>query len=109
MCRYVSFTGPVRLLKTLKSFNNVNAFLGLASYCHRLIKGFTQITQPLHYLTHKGASFTWTRHCQKAFDHDQLKEKLVTALILACLIAKQGFLLETHVNKIGLGAALSQT
>ena len=71
-----SFYRPNQITKNTKIFfNDVNAFIGLASYNHRLIKGFTQITQPLHYLTHKGASFTWTRQCQKAFDHDQLKEK----------------------------------
>ena len=36
---------------------DINAFIGLASYYHRLIKGYTRITRPLHNLTHKEILF----------------------------------------------------
>ena len=100
--------GIPTLLKALTSCNDVNAFIGLAFYYHRFVKVFTQIAQPLQNVTHKGVPFTWTQQCQKAFDHDQLKQKLATALILTYPTAKQAFVLETDTSKVGLGAAQSQ-
>ena len=62
------------------SLKDVCAFIGLASYYRRFIKGFAQIAQPLHSLTRIGAIFAWTQQCQEAFD--QLKEMLITSPLL---------------------------
>ena len=96
----------VRDFPTPRSLKDVRAFIGLASYYRRFIKGFAQIAQPLHSLTRKGAIFVWTQQCQEAFD--QLKERLVTSPLLAYPTANQAFMLETDASKAGLGAVLSQ-
>ena len=96
----------VRDFPTPRSLKDVRAFIGLASYYRRFIKGFAQIAQPLHSLTRKGAIFVWTQQCQEAFD--QLKERLVTSPLLAYPTANQAFMLETDASNAGLGAVLSQ-
>ena len=58
----------------------VHKFLGLASYYRRYIAQFSDIAAPLHKLTQKGESFSWSNVCQAAFDN--LKEKLVQAPVL---------------------------
>ena len=65
------------------SLKDVRAFVGLASYYRRFIKGFAQIAHPLHCLTRKGALFNWTEQCQGAFD--QLKQRLYLQQLL-CFI-----------------------
>ena len=59
----------------------VRNFLGLAGYYRRFIKGFSKIAGPLTNLTRKGVPFTWSDHCQLAFD--ELKDKLTSAPVLA--------------------------
>ena len=62
------------------SVKEVRQFVGLTSYYHRFIKGFARIAQPLHNLTQKGASFSWSAQCQAAFQ--QLKERLIASPVL---------------------------
>ena len=88
------------------SLKGVRAFIGLASYYRRFIKGFAQIAQPLHSLTHKGAIFNWTEQCQGAFE--QLKLQLTTSPVLCYPTVGKAFTLETAASKAGLGAVLSQ-
>ena len=88
------------------SLKDVHAFVGLASYYRRFIKGFAQIAHPLHCLTRKGALFNWTEQCQGAFD--QLKQRLSTSPVLCYPTVGKAFTLETDASKAGLGAVLSQ-
>jgi len=84
-------------------------FLGLMSYYRRYIKGFADIAAPLHNLTKKSISFSWTESCNKAFS--QLKSKLIQAPILAFpdfTNAAAPFLLQTDASAVGLGAVLEQ-
>ena len=45
----------------------LRSFVGLCSYYRRFVKGFTEITAPLHKLTGNGVLFQWSRDCQTAF------------------------------------------
>ena len=56
-------------------------FLGLASYYRRYIEKFADIAAPLHNLTKKDISFSWSPECTKAFV--ELKSRLTQAPILA--------------------------
>ena len=47
------------------------------AYYRHYISNFASIASPLHHLTQKGVSFSWTLECQQAFC--SLKEKLVQA------------------------------
>ena len=88
------------------SVKEVRQFVGLTSYYRRFIKGFVCIAQPLHNLTQKGASFSWSAQCQAAFH--QLKECLINSPVLCYPAFNKGFVLETDASQQGLGAILSQ-
>jgi hypothetical protein len=64
-----------------QSVEQVRSFLGLATYFRKFIPQFASIAHPLHQLTRKGATWNWSADCQTAFE--TLKEKLVTAPVLA--------------------------
>ena len=85
---------------------HVRSFLGLASYYRRFIKGFAEIARPLHALTRKDTPYKWTIECEHAFV--KLKERLVTAPILAYPSFHRPFLLQTDFCATGLGAVLAQ-
>ena len=84
----------------------VRSFVGLASYYRRFIAGFAAIAQPLHKLTEKNSTFQWDTACQEAFD--TLKQKLITAPILAYPDPAKQFVLDTDASDQGIGAVLSQ-
>ncbi len=89
-----------------RSLTEVRAFLGLASYYRRHIKGFADIARPLHELTRKGEPFRWIPRRQEAFD--RLKRCLVTAPVLAAPLDQGRYVLDTDASDIGLGAVLQQ-
>ena len=96
----------VREFPTPQNIQDMRRFLGLASYYRKFIAGFARIAQPLHRLTRKGADFHWSEECQSAFN--ELKQKLVTAPVLAYPLFDRAFTLETDASIRGLGAVLSQ-
>lgn len=84
----------------------VRSFLGLAGYYRRFVRNFSLIAGPLHKLTEKGATFSWTPECQKAFEN--LKEALTTTPVLAYPQAEGQYVLDTDASDKALGAVLSQ-
>jgi len=80
--------------------------IGLTSYYCGFIEAFAQIAQPLHNLTQKGASFTWSPQCQAAFH--QLKECLISFPVLHYLSIDKRFIIDTDSNQHDLGAILLQ-
>ena len=86
---------------------DVRSFLGLASYYRRLIQNFAEIAAPLHRLTAKTTEkFKWSPDCDLAFS--VLKEKLVSAPVLAFPCFDQEFVVECDASDYGLGAVISQ-
>ena len=84
-------------------------FLGLASYYRRYIEKFADIAAPLHNLTKKDVSFSWSPECTKAFV--ELKSRLTQAPILAFpqfMADAAPFLLQTDASAVGLGTVLEQ-
>uniref|UniRef100_A0A914YY30 RNA-directed DNA polymerase n=1 Tax=Panagrolaimus superbus TaxID=310955 RepID=A0A914YY30_9BILA len=95
-----------------RTVSQVRQFIGLAS-CHRkFIEGFSTITSPLLALTKKDTKFEWSEKEEKAFE--KLKEKLVTAPILAqpdyesAIEGSKPFIIRTDACKTGVGAVLTQ-
>ena len=84
----------------------VRSFLGLASYYRRFIEGFAALAKPLHRLTEKNSTFHWTMECQDAFRN--IKERLISAPILAFPAIEGRFILDTDASGYGIGAVLSQ-
>ena len=88
--------GAVANFSYPQTVTRVRRFLGLASYYHHFIPKFTATVQPLHSLTHKNASFQWSKKCQFAFE--SLKIELTQASVLAYPNFDVPFVQETDVS-----------
>ncbi len=86
------------------TLTNLRAFLGLASFYRRFIKGFAGIAKPLHALLKKGADIVadWTK------DMDELKQKLTSAPVLVCDDGETEVELFTDASVKGIGAVLAK-
>ena len=87
-------------------FKVIQQFLGLANYYCRFIQGFAELAKPLHRLTERNVSFTWTKECQESFAH--LCHRLTTTPILAYPDFAKPFILDTDASNSSIGAVLSQ-
>ena len=73
-------------------------------YYHRYIPHFSHIVAPLHALTQKNATFSWTEACQQAFT--ALKAKLVQPPVLTYPqfhSSASQFVVYTDASDVGLG------
>ncbi|KAK3090501.1 hypothetical protein FSP39_012342 [Pinctada imbricata] len=91
---------------TPKNVKDVRSFLGICSYYRRFVYKFADIAKPLHKLTEKHQTFTWTEDCQVAFD--KLKRALTSSPILSYPQQNGLFILDTDASNTGMGAVLSQ-
>lgn len=96
----------VQEFATPQDLRRLRQFLGLSSYYRKFVPGFSKIAQPLYKLTRKGVEFCWTAECQEAFT--TLKQKLITAPVLAYPSFTKDFVLEIDAITHGLGAVLAQ-
>ena len=84
----------------------VRSFLGLASYYRKFVEGFSKIASPLTNLTRKNVKFQWTDSCERSFM--ELKQRLVSAPILAIPTGCGGLVVYSDASKCGLGCVLMQ-
>ena len=80
-----------------KTVSKVRSFLGLASYYRRFREGFSKISGPLTNLTNKTMKFEWTDKCEHSFK--ELKQRLVTALVLTLPSSSRGFVIYSDASK----------
>ena len=99
-------TEKVKQWPTLSTADEVQQFLGLASYYRRFTQHFSEIVKPLHHLTELNAKFLWTAECELACQ--ELKCRLITTPILSYPDFSKEFVLDTDVNNFALGGVLSQ-
>ena len=85
----------------------IKSFLGLAGYCRRFIKGFSQISLPLTKLTRKNAPFVWNADYEKCFQ--KLKEKLISIPVLVLLDRSGPFESYCDASRRGLCCVLMQS
>lgn len=85
---------------------DIQKFMGFGSYNRRFIEWFAEIAVPLHAQLLKQSKFSWSDSCQQAFK--VLKEKLLTAPILAFPVPENTFMLDTDASGCGIGGLLSQ-
>ncbi|GBG71953.1 hypothetical protein CBR_g10890 [Chara braunii] len=88
------------------SLTQVRAFLGLASYYRRFIKGFAAIARPLTNLLRKEQPLHWDDECDQAFG--ALKDALVTTPILIRPDPFRQFILITDWQPEAISAILVQ-
>nr|CAD2201248.1 unnamed protein product [Meloidogyne enterolobii] len=91
-----------------KTLTELRSFIGAVSYFRRFIRNFAQIMAKLHELTKSGESVdkNWTEEHQKAFN--TIKEKLITAPVLASPNFSRPFIIETDASKIAIAGCLLQ-
>jgi hypothetical protein len=86
--------------------SEVRSFLGMAGYYRRFVEGFSKIAIPLTQLTHKQTKFKWSDACESSFQ--ELKDRLVSAPILALPTEGQGYVVFCDASIKGLGCVLMQ-
>jgi hypothetical protein len=91
---------------TPTNLTDVRSFLGLCSYYRRFIPRFSTIAKPLTRLTEKDQGFNWGQDQEDAWTI--LKQKLLTAPILAYPDPQCEFIVDTDASNYGIGAVLSQ-
>ena len=102
-------TGKVQSIKdwkTPKEKSEVRAFLGLAGYYRKFLKGFSEVARPLTDLTRDEVEFQWGPREEEAFV--ALKEGLESAPTLALPDMDKPFLINTDASSYAMGAVLQQ-
>ncbi|GBG72639.1 hypothetical protein CBR_g12213 [Chara braunii] len=88
------------------TITQVRAFLGLASYYQRFIKGFAVIKELLTNLLRKDQLLIWTPECDQAFS--KLKAALISSPVLIRLDPKKPFVLIIDWQPEAISAILAQ-
>ncbi|XP_060959673.1 uncharacterized mitochondrial protein AtMg00860-like, partial [Cannabis sativa] len=89
-----------------KTVTEIRSFLGLAGYYRRFVEGFSKIAMPLSELTRKNQRFIWSDKCEKSFQ--ELKQRLITAPVLALPSDQEKFVVYCDASRQGLGCVLMQ-
>lgn len=92
---------PLSISKT-----EVRSFLGLAGRYRRFIRGFANISAPLHAATSATIPFLWTTEMNEHFH--RLKTAMTTALVQAISYFDRQFIVETDASAVITGAVLAQ-
>ena len=92
---------------TPTSVKGVRSFLGFANFYRRFISGYSNLTRPLHDLTKKDRTWSWTEVEQEAFD--ALKHKFISSPVLLMPDKTKPFSVESDASKFASGAVLRQT
>ncbi|GFS61079.1 retrovirus-related Pol polyprotein from transposon 412 [Trichonephila clavipes] len=96
----------VKNWKRPENLRELRSFLGLCTYYRKFVRGFSNITRPLHKLTESKQKFQWTKECEDSFL--QLKEALTSSPILIYPQPDKPFILDTDASNESVGAVLSQ-
>jgi hypothetical protein len=86
--------------------SKIRSFLGLAGYYRRYVPNFSSIAKSLTRLLEKGVLFVWSSDCEVSYL--TLKNKMVSAPILALPESGKRFTVYTDASRIGLGCVLMQ-
>ena len=91
---------------TPKNLKEVQSFQGFANFYQQFIKDYSRTAVALTELTRKNKSFRWGESQQAAFQ--ELKDKFISAPILALFDPEKRIILETDASHQALGSCLCQ-
>ena len=86
--------------------DQLRRFMGSINFYRQFIPAFSQIASPLYKLLCKNVKFSWNKLCDEAFN--ELKNKLVSAPILAYPDFEKKFFIHCDSSNESIGAVLSQ-
>ena len=89
-----------------ESAGELRSLLGMVSYFSGYIEDFATITDPLHSLTKKNATWQWSTNQQQALE--TLKRKLTNAPVMSYFDPTKQTELIVDASPVGLGAVLAQ-
>ncbi|KAJ3707978.1 hypothetical protein LUZ61_011683 [Rhynchospora tenuis] len=89
-----------------KTVTEVRSFLGLAGYYRRFVPDFAKMARPLTKLLQKDVKYEWGEAQERSFQ--ELKNRLVTAPILAMPVSGHEYTVYTDASQLGLGCVLTQ-
>ena len=89
-----------------KNLTELRAFVGLASYYRRHVKGFSDLAKPLSELTRKNQPLIWGPDQQQAFEI--LKDRLMNYPVLAPPLPEGRYIIDTDASDFAMGAVLQQ-
>ncbi|KAL0548768.1 hypothetical protein IC582_013238 [Cucumis melo] len=81
--------------------SKVCSFMGLVGYYRKFVEDFSHIATPLTQLTRKETPFVWSKVCKDSFQN--LKQRLVTTLVLTVPDGLGSFVIYSDASKKGLG------
>ena len=86
--------------------SEVRSFFRLAGYYRKFVDGFSKIATPLTNLSKKDKKFDWSDTCQHSFK--DLRQRLMTAPVLALPSGKDGYVVYSDASRQGLGCVLME-
>ena len=101
-----SKTNAIRTTEPPNSKSAVRSFLGLANYCSRFIKNYSDLSKPLRDLIKDDTPFNWTQESDESFQ--QLKAALAQTKTLSFFNPTLQTELIVDASPFGLGAVLCQ-
>ena len=89
-----------------QSVKEVRSFLGMATYCAKLIPNFSDLTEPLRELTKKNVPFKWSSRQAQSFN--VVKAALMSETVMAYFDKTKQTELITDASPFGLSAILTR-
>ena len=90
-------TKTARVAKRKEFANLKQGDMSVDEYYRKFVEGFSKIASPLTNLTRKNVKFQWTDSCERSFM--ELKQRLVSALILAIPTGSGGLVVYSDASK----------
>jgi RNase H-like domain found in reverse transcriptase len=98
--------GGIRDWPTPTTVKQVQSFLEFGNFYQKFISHYSDLAQPLNYLTKKDKKFEWTMDCLNAFD--TMKRRFTEELVFLMSDQSKPFQIESDTSKVKTGAILTQ-